>query len=130
MALTITRVFVSELRIRYQLDATADGFDATKTLTQIIADSIPGELRSRLQRIAAAGPYGDGDAAMAALFSQGDLRIDIPSIGTGIGKLAQFDSWGIVVAVDGGGDPEFFPSSRNGGGRVYMDVLLNHTLNG
>jgi hypothetical protein len=130
MALTFTKVFVSELRIRYQLDATADDFGDTKTLTQIIADTVPGELRDHLTKVASGIPFATADAAMAGLFAQGDLRFDIPPIGSAIGKITGFGNWGINVSLDGNNDAEFFPSATNGGGRAYLDVYLIHSVNG
>lgn len=134
MALTFTKVFSSELRLRYQLDADATGFGgnvgASKTLTQIIADTVPGELHDHLAKVAVSVPFATADAAMAGLFAPGDLRFDIPPVGSAIGKIVAFGGWGLQVAIDGNGDPEFFPSADNGGGRAYLDVYLIHSVNG
>jgi len=128
MALTITKVFSTPLRIRYQLDADGDGFGDSKTLAQLIADAKPGPLRAFLQSVADRGLPPDQPTELAWLFAGGALNSQLIDAATTPGKVTAAPVWGISVSAT-----SFFPSvSGTGGtgGRAYWDLALIHTING
>jgi hypothetical protein len=131
MALTITKTFASKLRLRYQFDASADGFADSLSLTQAITDSVPGPLRTALQRVAAQGNPSDDPEALQRLFSSGGLRAELIDAIVTDAKILVTPVWGVLLHFDGT-DYQFSPSQYGGGtgGRAYWDLYVVHTING
>lgn len=132
MSFTYTKTFASPLRIRYRLDAAfaVPSFGDPRTLSQVIADTIPGPLQQFLQRIAAQPPPADNLAAAQVLFESGQLRSDIlDTVGHTGSSLSVAPVWGMIVSV--ATEIEFTPSvNQVGNDRAYWDLYLVHTIDG